>query len=642
LSPGSSLPPGLSLAGDGTIAGTPSAAGNQAFFVTVTDSAASAVQAALSITVQPPINNPPGPPTLTSVTPSSAQCGGSAMTIDVVGTGFQPTSQVLWDTTAFLATTYVSDTHLAAEVSVSLVGALGTHNVTVSTPPPGGGTSAAVFFTVNGNPVPTVSTVSPSDVPVSAVATQVTVTGTGFVSGSSVTVGSQTIPTVFSSSTSLVATVPASYLSSPRTVPLFVVNPPACGGYSPTSVGLSVGTPDPPPALSARSPALAFVGDATFALNLTGTGLVSGGQIYFGPYPVPTTVNSATSAQATVDASLLTSPGNIGVAFANPPPGGTSNVVSFTIEPPKLPWVTISTGIWSSCGITNTKSVYCWGASLLGGSEVDLFPALATSTTFDAIAVADHACGLQSGQLYCWGANDRGQSGGTFSIPAPLFTGKTFTAVSAGRYHSCALDSAGALYCWGGDYGVPGASTNVIPGTYKALSASQDLVCALDMAGTAQCWSTGATAGFLNGSYGGPYTTISGHFLMACGARADGSAYCWGDNRNCTLGNGTSGTIETTPQQVLLPNGTLVADIKTGCFSGAALTTTGAVYGWNTNATTPALVAGIPPMASISVSQGGGYTCALSTAGERWCWGTNQSGTLGDGDLGGTGPHPVP
>src|SRR5262249_40874419 len=156
--------------------------------------------------------------------------------------------------------------------------------------------------------------------------------------------------------------------------------------------------------------------------------------------------------------------------------------------------------------------------------EVDLYPTLATGTAFDAISAADHACGIQSGQLYCWGANDRGQAGATSSIPAPLFTGKAFTAVSAGSTHSGAIDSAGALYCWGGDYGAPGASTNIIAGTYKALSASQNLVCALDMAGTAQCWSTGNTAGVLMGSYGGPYTTISGGWITGCAARADGSA----------------------------------------------------------------------------------------------------------------------
>ena len=71
-----------------------------------------------------------------------------------------------------------------------------------------------------------------------------------------------------------------------------------------------------------------------------------------------------------------------------------------------------------------------------------------------------HSCALESGKAYCWGNNTYGQLGnGTTtdsSVPVAVDTsgvlaGKTLTQITAGRVGSatCALDAAGAAYCWG-------------------------------------------------------------------------------------------------------------------------------------------------------------------------------------------------
>src|SRR5262249_21910542 len=71
---------------------------------------------------------------------------------------------------------------------------------------------------------------------------------------------------------------------------------------------------------------------ADFTLTLTGTGFVSGGQVFFDDTALATTVIGATSAEATVPASLIANAHSASVRLVNPPPGGgASGTLSFTI-----------------------------------------------------------------------------------------------------------------------------------------------------------------------------------------------------------------------------------------------------------------------------------------------------------------------
>jgi hypothetical protein len=82
------------------------------------------------------------------------------------------------------------------------------------------------------NPFPIVKAISPTVLAAGAPATQVTVTGSGFVNTSEVLVGNVTIPTTLISATELQATIPAANLGTSGTLQVAVENPSPGGGTS--------------------------------------------------------------------------------------------------------------------------------------------------------------------------------------------------------------------------------------------------------------------------------------------------------------------------------------------------------------------------------------------------------------------------
>jgi hypothetical protein len=94
------------------------------------------------------------PPTITSLSPSSAAAGGGAFTLTVNGTNFTSSgTTVAWNGTA-LATTYVNASEVTAPVTTAMIATGGTATVVVTT---AGGTSSGAAFTINLPPSPTVT-----------------------------------------------------------------------------------------------------------------------------------------------------------------------------------------------------------------------------------------------------------------------------------------------------------------------------------------------------------------------------------------------------------------------------------------------------------------------------------------------------
>jgi hypothetical protein len=88
-------------------------------------------------------------PSVNSLTPSSATAGAADLEVLVKGSGFVPSSGVLWNSTP-VATAYLSGSQLMALIPAADLAAAGSANVSVLNPAPGGGTSGNSTFTING------------------------------------------------------------------------------------------------------------------------------------------------------------------------------------------------------------------------------------------------------------------------------------------------------------------------------------------------------------------------------------------------------------------------------------------------------------------------------------------------------------
>ena len=87
-------------------------------------------------------------PTISSLSPPSANAGGAGFPLTVNGSNFISTSMVAWNGSTY-PTSYVSATQVSAVIPAADIATAGIASVTVVNPAPGG-TSPAASFTING------------------------------------------------------------------------------------------------------------------------------------------------------------------------------------------------------------------------------------------------------------------------------------------------------------------------------------------------------------------------------------------------------------------------------------------------------------------------------------------------------------
>jgi alpha-tubulin suppressor-like RCC1 family protein len=282
----------------------------------------------------------------------------------------------------------------------------------------------------------------------------------------------------------------------------------------------------------------------------------------------------------------------------------------------------------------------------------------------------DHSCALTDAGTMCWGANDYGQLGdGTTShaaVPVAVEGGEGFTAIATGVGHSCAITSGGGATCWGhNDYGqlgdgstddaatpvdVVGLGANVV-----AIAAGRDHSCAVTSAGALLCWG-GDTYGELGDGeplaasstpvevFGSGMVDVAAGDNDSCAIDDGGAAMCWGKNGDGQLGNGASGTlVESHAPTAVIGLDSGVTAIAPG-YGYSCAVASGAVLCWGDNLEGNLGVGEDPgyqsaaPVEVVGLGDGGaavgscsGSTCALTDAGAVRCWGNNDGGTLGDG-----------
>jgi hypothetical protein len=269
-----------------------------------------------------------GVPTISSLSPTSGTVGATSQAVTINGTGFVSTSTVTYNGVAHTAT-YVSSAQLKITLSANDLATSGTYPVVVTNPAPGGGASTPMNFTV-GNPVPTITSISPSVATAGAASQTLTVTGTKFLSTSTVTFNAVAHTTTYVSSTQLKISLSVSDLAIGGTYAVVVTNPVPGGG---ASSALNFTVNNPAPTLTSLSPTSALAGTASQTLTLNGTNFLSNSTVTYHSVAHTPIFLSSTQLTIALSASDLATGGTYGVAVTNPAPGGgTSSTLNFTVN----------------------------------------------------------------------------------------------------------------------------------------------------------------------------------------------------------------------------------------------------------------------------------------------------------------------
>ena len=273
------------------------------------------------------VNNPV--PAITSLSPASATAGAAAGTVTLNGRNFLSTSTVSYNGAAHTAT-FVRLTQLKITLSTSDQSTAGTYAVVVTNPVPGGGASNSVSFTVN-NPVPAITSFSPTSSTAGAATQTLTINGTKFLSTSTVNFKSVAHTASFVSSTQLRITLSANDQAIGGTYAVAVSNPAPGGGGSSANFTVS----NLAPTITSLSPASAKVGAAAQTLTLNGTNFVSTSTVTYKSVAHAATFVSSTQLKITLSASDQASGGTYPVVVSNPAPGGgASNSAGFAVSNP--------------------------------------------------------------------------------------------------------------------------------------------------------------------------------------------------------------------------------------------------------------------------------------------------------------------
>lgn len=281
----------------------------------------------------------------------------------------------------------------------------------------------------------------------------------------------------------------------------------------------------------------------------------------------------------------------------------------------------------TTCAIRASGEVRCWGSN--GAGQLGIGSSVAGSATPQSIMSAssyvdvavgnEHACAVTSAaRMHCWGRNDElavsGTGAAVISVPTPYDDGLMFGVIELGGRYSCGF--SGGLLCWGDDSyatmargatGAPAAFPIRIAGTFRAFAGGNFHSCAVDGASQLVCWGKNLTDGasveeLACGVPGDVVVTspvlvpgVSATDVDAsnhtCALTTDNRVLCFGPNQRGQLGNGSTTSTEV-PQEVVTPP-------QAG--------------GWTL------------------VRLGQRHTCAADRAGGLWCWGSNDGQALGLG-----------
>ncbi|MEZ4266426.1 MAG: hypothetical protein R3F39_08610 [Myxococcota bacterium] len=345
----------------------------------------------------------------------------------------------------------------------------------------------------------------------------------------------------------------------------------------------------------------------------------------------------------------------------------------------------LAAGTSHTCAVRADGSAVCFGdnaKSQLGttGMTGSLVPVeLGNASPFVDISSFDrHTCGVtDDARVLCWGLNDDGQLGNGGKITGPTLLEAVGLDdaydVEVGALHTCALSHAGDVHCWGRDFGhqvgngLPTDDVTLpfhvpLPDAASQVGAGESGTCAVLSAGGVYCWGDNVTSQLGNGTSGvrpWPAAVAPGSAQLwqasaltlglghVCALRPSGTLACWGDNDQGKLGAGAGPTVKV-PRSI--PSFGKVVRVVAGLEHTCAILSDKTLTCWGVNtdgqigtgnsATVngPTVVAGLSDVTDLAL--GRAHTCAMA-AGTLYCWGRNDKGQLGINTSGPDVPTPT-
>ena len=193
-------------------------------------------------------------------------------------------------------------------------------------------------------------------------------------------------------------------------------------------------------------------------------------------------------------------------------------------------YVGLAAGLGHNCAVRDDRSLWCWGhyeCWQTGSREHPLAPRRVDDRCWHrADGGIRHSCGIdEAGSLFCFGGNSDGQLGlgfvdggetdtidgcNAFDVPQRVMPERSWRTVAAGSLHTCALTTEGALYCWGFNQQgqVEDSEASVVPEPVRVGGESD-------------------------------WAEICAGFFHTCAANSAGEIYCVGSNEHGQQGTGT-------------------------------------------------------------------------------------------------------
>jgi alpha-tubulin suppressor-like RCC1 family protein len=229
-----------------------------------------------------------------------------------------------------------------------------------------------------------------------------------------------------------------------------------------------------------------------------------------------------------------------------------------------------------------------------------------------------------------------GSTGNQFRLRAGLMAPGYYKQLTSGGRHTCGISSEKKAYCWGDD-------SNGQLGNDTTLAGQQSPV-AVNMNGVLS---------------GKSIVSIVAGYDHTCALTSDNNIYCWGSDSSGQLGSGVSVGNQPTAVNVDMAgalSGKTISSIYAGGDTSCALTSDGLAYCWGsdsngqlgnditqTSQNSPVAVdmTGVLSGKTISsISIGSSHTCAIASDNLAYCWGSDGAGQRGNGAT--TGSEGIP